>query len=729
MKTITFPISGMHCASCVILNEDYLKNVPGVIEVSVNLALKQATVTYDELKSSEHDLYQAVEKAGYKVPSHEISQHNHLEHLQVEITLAKRKAIWALALAIPVVVLAMGEIMIGPMIAGWPVSVWLQAILAMFVVLFLGRNFHLGLYKEMRRLSPGMDSLVSLGTLATLVYSFWSLGVGDPHLYFETGVIITTLILLGKYFEAKSTGQASAAITKLMQFGAKSARVLQGGREVQIPIEQLSVGQVVSVRPGEKIPSDGKILSGQASIDESMLTGESVPVDKGVGENVFGASININGFIKVGITKVGEGTVLSQITKLVVEAQTRKAPIQKLADRISGIFVPIVLGVAIFTALGWYLNSGSLANAFIPAVAVLVIACPCALGLATPTAIMVGTGVGARLGILVKNGEALERAKKLDVVIFDKTGTLTKGQPEVIDIWVIDVFKKDDVLNLAASVEYGSEHPLAQAVVRRAAENKNVKLWPVSDFKSESGKGVTGIVKTEAGDKKVLVGTLDWLQSNGVNLDSLQEYVMTRRERGETVFVVAVDNQPAGAVAVSDTLRPEAADAIIKLKTLHIDTIMLTGDNKSTAQAVARQLGIKQVIAEVLPEDKIVVVKQLQQQGKRVAFVGDGINDAPALAQADLGIAMGGGTDVAMEAGNIVLMQSNPLKAVQAIELSRQTLRTIKQNLFWAFIYNVAALPLAALGILSPMIAAAAMAASSVSVVGNSLRLKRQKFD
>lgn len=729
MKTITFPIAGMHCASCVVLNEDSLKSVPGVVEASVNLALRQATVIYNENLASENDLYQAVERAGYKVPKFNVDSYSQLDYLLAEVAPVRQKAMSALILSAPVAILAMSEITFGPQFGGWPLSVWLEALLATTVILFLGWRFHLGLYKEMSRLAPGMDSLVSLGTLAALGYSYWSLIDGSAHLYFETGAIITALILLGKYFEIRSTSQASTAIAKLMQLGAKSARLLQGGQEVEVPIEQLSIGQVAVVRPGEKIPSDGEIIFGQAAIDESMLTGESVPVDKGVGAKVFGATLNTNGLIHVRINKVGEGTVLAQITKLVSEAQTKKAPIQKLADKIAGVFVPLVLVIAAITALGWYYFSGSLAEAIIPAVAVLVIACPCALGLATPTAIMVGTGVGAKRGILVKNGEALEGAQKVDVVIFDKTGTLTRGQPEVTDIKIIQGFNSTDILQLIASVEYASEHPLAQAVVRHALSNNQIKLYPVADFRSEAGGGVQGRVKTESGDKQVLVGTLNYLQTKGIKIALLNSLVAECRERGETTFAVAIDGRAAGVVAVADALRPEAKMAVEALTAMNLAVIMLTGDHQRTAEVVAEKLGIKEVISEVLPQDKIMVVKKLQAKGKCVAFVGDGINDAPALVQADLGIAMGGGTDIAMEAGNIVLMQSNPLKAVEAIKLSRQTFRTIKQNLFWAFIYNVVAIPLAAFGWLSPMIAAAAMAASSVSVVGNSLRLRKFDFD
>jgi Cu+-exporting ATPase len=726
MKTTTFPIAGMHCASCVTLNEDSLREVPGVTEASVNFALKQATVTYDESKATEHHLHAAVVRAGYKVPKPEHAGHtagfgDHRHHMAAEVEPAKRKAVGALVLTVPVAVLGMSGVVFGPELGGVMLSMWIVAALSTVVILVFGWQFHVGLVKEIRRLRPGMDSLVSLGTLAALGFSSWALLEALPHIYFETGAIITALILLGKYFEARSTGQASEAILKLMELGAKQARVLRDGVEVEVPIEQLKVSDEVVVRPGEKVPSDGVITEGSAALDESMLTGESIPVDKQAGDRVYGATLNTNGLLHVRIERVGEGTMLAQIVKLVAEAQTKKAPIQKLADRIAGIFVPIVLALAVVTAVGWYFATGNLAQAVVPAVAVLVIACPCALGLATPTAIMVGTGVGARRGILIKNGEALERAKNIDVVVFDKTGTLTEGRPEVRYVWTLPGVEPTQFLRLAASVEHASEHPLAQAVARYATQDKGLALEVVSDFVAVAGGGVRGKV----GQHAVTVGTLALLDKQGVATAEVEGVVAERQGKGETAFGVSVDGVATGVIAVADAVKPESKEAIQQLTLAGISGIMLTGDNRRTAEAVAKTLGLSQVVAEVLPQDKVLKVKELQVQGKRVAFVGDGINDAPALAQADLGIAMGSGTDVAIEAGSIVLVQANPLKAVEALRLSRRTFRTIQQNLFWAFAYNVAAIPLAALGFLNPMVAAAAMAASSVSVVTNSLRIRR----
>lgn len=726
MKTITFPISGMHCASCVTLNEESLKEIKGVSEASVNFALKQATVSFDESQATEHDLHQAVHRAGYSVPSHDAhsaGKAEHTSHLTAEIGPAKRRAIGALILTVPVVIIGMFGLEFGPEFNGIMFSMWLMAVISTAVILYFGWQFHLGLVKELKRLRPGMDSLVSLGTLAALGFSAWAVLVGEEHIYFETGAIITALILLGKYFEAKSTGQASEAIMKLMALGAKRAHLIRDGAEVEVSIDELAVGNLVVVRPGEKVPSDGQIIEGSAAIDESMLTGESMPIDKKVGDKVFGATINTNGLIKVTLERVGANTMLAQIVKLVAEAQTKKAPIQKLADKIAGIFVPIVLFIAVLTAVIWFLITGEMSSAIIPAVAVLVIACPCALGLATPTAIMVGTGVGAKRGILVKNGESLERAKKIDIVVFDKTGTLTQGRPEVKHIWVVPGVDDGNMLTLAASIEHASEHPLAQAVARYGIDDRKLTLAHVSDFSATPGGGVKGKV----GKQTVVIGTLNFLKQMNIDTIPISAQVEERQLKGETAFGVSVEGIAVGVISVADAIKPEAKQAVLQLNNLGIESLMLSGDNKRTAQAVAAILGITKVVAEVMPQDKVLKVKSLQAENKKVAFVGDGINDAPALVQADLGIAMGGGTDVAIEAGNIVLVKSNPAKAVEAIRLSRRTFRTIQQNLFWAFAYNIAAIPLAAFGLLNPMVAAAAMAFSSVSVVSNSLRLRRFK--
>lgn len=724
MKTTTFNITGMHCASCVVKSEKSLKKVPGVAEASVNLPLKLATVTFDENQATEHDLHQAVRSIGYDVAA-KADSHNHSDnspsHLHhQEMKQAKSRALWAIILALPVAVVGMSGWSFGQALYGFELSMWLVAILSLIIILYVGRQFHLGMLKELRHLSPGMDTLISMGTLAALGYSVWAMTAGESEFYFETGAIITALILLGKFFEARSTGQASAAIAKLLELGAKTAHLIENGQEREVPIEQVKAGDILLVKPGEKIPVDGQVTKGASSIDESMLTGESLPVDKKIGDDVFGATININGAIEMKATKVGADTVLSQIVKLVSDAQTKKAPIQKLADKISGIFVPIVLVIAVVTAVIWYLSTNDISQAFINAVAVLVIACPCALGLATPTAIMVGTGEGARRGILIKNGESLEKGKKIDVMIFDKTGTLTIGKPTVTNVVSIGQTDEARVLQLAASIEKLSEHPLAQAVVK-AAKEKNLSLLEVHEFQNLAGKGVKGIV-----DKNVItIGSPRLMKELNISIAESEAKILSLESEAKTVVALGRDNQVIGLIAIADTIKPDAKQAIAALGRQGIATIMITGDNQRTAEAIAKELGINQVLSEVLPQDKANEVKKLQSLGKKVAFIGDGINDAPALARADLGIAMGTGTDIAMEAGNIVLVKGSPLKAVEALALSRLTFKTIKQNLFWAFAYNIAAIPLAALGFLNPMIASGAMAFSSTSVVLNSLRIRK----
>ena len=611
-------------------------------------------------------------------------------------------------------------------------SVWIQAVLSTVVVIGLGWEFHIGMLRQARLKSANMDTLISIGILAAIFYSIWAMIVGE-ELYFETGAVIAALILLGRYFEAKSRGQASEAIEKLLQLGAKTARLIDGNMEREVPIEAVVVGNILLVKPGEKIPVDGKIIKGDTSIDESMLTGESMPVGKHINDDVFGATININGAVHVQATKVGQDTVLAQIVKMVAEAQVKKAPIQKLADKISGIFVPIVLGIAVLTAIAWYVATGDIAQSIIPAVAVLVIACPCSLGLATPTAIMVGTGLGAKRGILIKNGEALEKGKKIDVVMFDKTGTLTEGKPKVTDIVPISVIlseqseskdlDRNDILQLAGSIEKLSEHPLALAIVN-AAKDKNLTLREVHEFENLAGRGIKGRIGTDT----LLVGSPRLMKKVGISTQNLQQKIEKLENQAKTIIAVSKNDKVIGIIAIADTLKEDAKEAVSKLRLAGIETSMVTGDNKRIADAIAKQLGIEKVFAEVLPQDKGDMVKLLQKEGMKVAFIGDGINDAPALAQADLGIAIGTGTDIAIEAGNIVLVKGRPLKVVEALALARITFRTIKQNMFWAFFYNVAALPLAAFGLLNPMIAAGAMAFSSVSVVGNSLRIKRQKI-
>lgn len=717
-KVSHFEIGGMHCAACANRNELALKRLPGVIEAAVNFAMRSARVEFDPSKVTERALHEAVVENGFQVLSKEFAKENKARAVQ-ELGEARFRAFTALAMAAPVMLLAMFEVMLPFDIAGHNASLWIQAILSSVVILGLGWEFHQGMARLAVRGTANMDTLISLGTLSALAFSFWALFAGEPHFYFETGAVIAALILLGRYFEARSRGQASAAIEKLIDLGAKTARLARGGVEKEVPIDSVQVGDILLVKPGEKIPVDGRVVDGRSTVDEAMLTGESMPVGKSAGDNVFGATLNLNGALRIEAVKVGEDTTLAQIVKLVAAAQDRKAPIQKLADRISGIFVPIVLGIAALTVLGWYLATGDLYQSIIPAVAVLVIACPCSLGLATPTAIMVGTGLGARRGILIKNGEALERGEKINVVLFDKTGTLTEGKPRVVALYAV-MGGEDDLLLTAGRVEQVSGHPLASAIVD-VAKSRGLPLRHPEEFENLAGRGVQARIDGAA----VIIGSPRLMKEQGVAFSSTDDAVLAaNEERGHTVIAVARAGKLLGLIAIADTLKADAAQAIQLLRAQGLQAAMITGDNRKAAKAIAEQLGIGQVFAEVLPHEKAEKVRELQAKGLRVAFVGDGINDAPALACADLGVAIGTGTDIAIEAGNIVLVKGRPLKVVEALSLSKLTFRTIRQNLFWAFFYNIAAIPLAALGMLNPMIAAGAMAVSSVSVIGNSLRIR-----
>ncbi len=715
--TTTFAISDLRCASCVALNERSLKKIPGVKDATVNFATGQVSVTHDH-SAHEHDMHMAVQKNGYHIGGHDDHQGKGHVHPQSSATDAKRKALWALGLSVPVLWLAMI-----PMAAyqdTW--SLLIQAVISTIVIIVIGKEFHRGMIREMRNLAPGMDSLVSFGTLVALLWSWYAWLSGTGHMYFETGSIIAAFILLGRWMEAKSRGQAGAAIEKLMQLVAKVAHVIVNGETKDMPVDQVKPGDRLLVKPGEKIPVDGVIRSGESSIDESMLTGESLPSTKRIGDSVFAATISTNSAIEIEATSVGADTMLAQIVKMVNNAQTEKAPIQKLADRVSGIFVPIVLGISVVTLGAWLFSGHDISRSIEAAVAVLVIACPCALGLATPTAMMVGTGLGAKRGILIKNGESLERAKKIDVVMFDKTGTLTEGKPTVTDILPQAGASTNTVLQLVASLEKLSEHPLGAAIVR-AADEQHLELLKVEKFSITSGKGLQGIIN----GKTVLIGNPRFMIEQGVDVTTVQSDIDRLQAEAKTTIVAAQDGKVLGVIAIADTVKSDAQAAVDQLHNAELTVVMLTGDNQATAEAIAKQLGIKQVIAHILPGGKADEVKKLQAQGKKVVFVGDGINDAPALAQADLGIAMGTGTDIAIEAGHIVLVQGSPLKVAESLQLSRRTFQVIQQNLFWAFVYNIVAVPIAAFGLLSPIIASAAMALSSFSVVGNSLRIARMR--
>ncbi len=735
-ERLILAVEGMTCAACVARVEKSLKRVPGVRVASVNLAAERATVVYDPAQAAVGDLIGAVEKIGYRarVPRPEAGADAEREARRREIRRQRRTFALAAVLSLPLLVAMIGHAFdLGGPLLRFLTNGWVQFLLATPVQFVAGWQFYVDAYHNLRGRTANMSVLVALGTTVAYLYSVVVLlfgpSLGVHALYFEVSAILLTLILLGKLLEALARGRTSEAIRKLMGLQAKTARVLRDGREVDVPVEEVRVGDVVVVRPGERVPVDGVVLEGHSSVDESLLTGESLPVDKGPGDPVVGATINQHGTFTLRATRVGRDTVLAQIIRVVEEAQGSKAPIQRLADVVSAWFVPAVIGVAALTFALWYAATGDLTRSLLNMTAVLVIACPCALGLATPTAIMVGTGVGAEKGLLIKGGEQLETAHRLQAVVLDKTGTITKGRPEVTDVLPVEEgqvvtspYRCSDVLRWAAALERRSEHPLAQAVVA-AAEREGLALPEVEDFRALPGRGVRGRVE----GREVLLGNRRLMEESGVDAAPLAAEAERLEGEGKTAMLLAVDGRPAGIVAVADTVKETSAAAIRALRGLGVRTIMMTGDNWRTARAIARQVGIPEedVLAEVLPEEKAGRVQELRRQGLVVGMVGDGINDAPALAAADIGIALGTGADVAIEAGGITLMRGDLRGVPAVIRLSRATIGKIRQNLFWAFVYNVLGIPLAALGMLSPVLAGAAMALSSVSVVSNSLLLKR----
>ena len=745
----TFGVSGMTCASCVGRVELALRKLPGVVEASVNLANERATVRYVEGQVGPRDLEEAVEGAGYGVVRED--EGSSVEGSR-EREYGKLRGDFFLAVALTALIL-LGSL---PMMLGFmpllPVA-WLNLgllLLATPVQFWAGRRFYRGAWGTLKHGRANMNTLVVMGTSAAYLYSAVAtlapqlFAAGRADVYFDTSALIITLILLGRLLEARAKGRTNEAIKKLAGLQAKTARVVRDGGEVDIPVEDVRVGDTVVVRPGEKVPVDGRIFSGESAVEEAMITGESIPVTKRAGDEVIGATMNTSGSFRFAATKVGEDTALQQIMRMVEEAQGSKAPIQRLADRISAVFVPAVMVVAAVTFLIWLLFGPEPAFTFalLNTVAVLIIACPCAMGLATPTSIMVGTGKGAESGILIKGGEALEGAHKLDAVVLDKTGTLTKGEPELTDLVPTNGVPEEELLRIAASAESGSEHPLGEAIVR-GARDRGLPLPQADAFEAISGGGIRARVE----GRDVLVGSSRFLSESGVHGDKLFARSQELARAGRTPIFVAVDGEAAGLVGVADVVREESEEAVDRLHSLGLEVAMLTGDNRRTAEAIARQLGVDRVVAEVRPEDKANEIKRLQAEGKKVGMVGDGINDAPALAQADVGIAIGTGTDVAMEAADLALISGDVRGVARAISLSKATVRNIQQNLFWAFAYNVALIPVAAgvlyplfaggsvpeilrpvlgeYGFLNPVLAAAAMALSSVTVVSNALRLRR----
>ncbi|MED3816421.1 copper-translocating P-type ATPase [Priestia megaterium] len=728
-----FAITGMTCAACSTRIEKGLNKLEGVTKASVNLALETASVEYSPSQIDPQDITQRVEKLGYGAKLKSEEKEEEQSYREKELSKQKGKFWFSFILSVPLLWAMVSHFTFTSFIPlpHMLMNPWVQLALATPVQFVVGKQFYIGAFKALRNKSANMDVLVALGTSAAYFYSLYSslksLGSSahTTQLYYETSAILITLILLGKLFEANAKGRSSEAIKKMMGLQAKTAVVVRDGAEIEIPVEEVQKDEVIFIKPGEKVPVDGEVIEGQSALDESMLTGESVPVDKSIGDKVIGATLNKNGFLKIKATNVGKETALAQIIKVVEEAQGSKAPIQRLADYISGIFVPIVVGIALLTFFVWYIwiVPGEFAPALEKLIAVLVIACPCALGLATPTSIMAGSGRAAEFGILFKGGEHLEATHKIDTILLDKTGTVTNGTPELTDVRIAQGYEENELLQLVALAERLSEHPLAQALVA-GIKNKGIEIQDPLSFEAIPGHGVRATVQ----ERELLVGTRKLMNQHKVNIDAALEEMTNLEREGKTAMLVALDGKYAGMLAVADTIKETSKEAVSRLKEMGLEVMMITGDNRQTAQAIAMQAGIEHVIAEVLPEGKAEEVKKLQQQGKKVAMVGDGINDAPALALADIGMAIGTGTDVAMEAADITLMRGDLMSIADAIEMSRKTISNIKQNLFWAMGYNTLGIPIAAVGLLAPWVAGAAMAFSSVSVVLNALRLQRVRL-
>lgn len=745
--TETYAIEGMTCASCAMTVEKALGKLEGVEEINVNLATEKATLRYNRDLQNPTSLVKAVEEAGYQ-----LIRPDEVEEMADKGPSREEKLwdrfIWSVVFTLPLLYIAMGPMLpFGglplPALLHQPLVFAVSQLLFLIPVLYIGRSFFTKGFKTLMQGHPNMDSLIAVGTGAALVQGLLmiifllfgkevAMHGKHPELYFESAAVILTLITLGKYFEARSKGQTSEAIKKLMDLAPKTAQVLRDGQEIQAPLEEVVVGDFLIVRPGEKIAVDGVVVQGQSTVDESMLTGESLPVKKALGDNVFGGTLNQQGAITMQATKVGRDTTLAQIIRVVEEAQGSKAPIAKLADQVSAVFVPIVMCLAVLSGLAWLLlGQHSWIFSLSITISVLVIACPCALGLATPTAIMVGTGKGAENGLLYKSGQAIETLQGVNTIVFDKTGTITEGKPQVTDIHLLSGKNREQVLQLAASSEQFSEHPLAQALLH-AAQTEQIDLLPATDFQALSGRGLSVTIA----EQTIYLGNEQLMREKEIDLSQGPAVAETFAHQAKTPVFLASQQELLAVIAIADKVKETSRQAVQALQAMGLEVVMLTGDNEKTAQAIAREVGITQVVSQVLPDDKANQVKLLQEEGKTVAMVGDGINDAPALAQAHVGLAIGSGTDIAIESADIVLMHSDILDVVKAVKLSQATMRTIKQNLFWAFAYNVIGIPIA-MGLLhvfggpllNPMFAGAAMALSSVSVVLNALRLKRVKMN
>ncbi len=737
IKTVSLPVEGMTCASCVARVEKSVKKLEGVEDVNVNLATEKVSLAFNENKLTIADIKKVVDEAGYNLilPSEENNNGDPIDSKSRMRSELKRDVIFSASLAVPVMIISMISM------TDWfmkfsPLNMleinYLIFFLTTIVIFGPGKRFYQLAFKLIKHFSSDMNTLVAIGTGAAYLYSSMAvffpslLGIKNSfeHIYFDTAGTIITLVLLGRYLEARAKDKTSSAIKKLIGLNPKTAIVVRNGIQTEINLKYVVVDDILIVKPGGKIPVDGIIINGESSVDESMITGESIPVDKNKGDKIIAGSINLNGSLEFRATAVGEKTVIAGIIKLVEDAQGSKAPIQSLADKIASVFVPIVIVISILTFAYWYFISGlSFTDSMLNFIAVLVIACPCALGLATPTAIMVGTGLGASNGILVKNALSLEKLEKTDTIVFDKTGTITYGKPEVTGVYSFNNHPNEKLLKIAASVESKSEHPIAKAIVSYAEQN-SIELIDVKSFKSFTGFGI----KAEIGDEEILIGSKKFLDESNIRYKDDSHFDDDKKNDNHTNVFISINSVMAGKITISDKIKPEAKEVITRLSSAGINSVLLSGDSIKTANAIAVQAGIKNVIADVLPDQKEMKIKELQSNGNTIVMVGDGINDSPALARADVGIAIGTGTEIAAESADIVLMRNDLNVILKAISLSKQTIKTIKQNLFWAFIYNVIGIPVAAFGMLNPMFAAFAMALSSVSVVSNSLRLRYKKL-